>query len=146
MFQVYAQPIFARFEETVAARWPNAKFIHRTYTIRVPFTDKSYLSYTLLKLVFRSALIMLTTLVSLLMPLFNAILGIIGALSFWPLSVYFPVRMHVSQNKISRGSSKWAMLQGLSMFCFLISIAAGIGSVADIVHNLKLSAPFKTVY
>ncbi|KAM0940786.1 putative amino acid transporter, transmembrane domain-containing protein [Dioscorea sansibarensis] len=145
-YQVYAQPMFARFEETVAARWPNAKFIHRTYTIRVPFTDKSYLSYTLLKLVFRSALIMLTTLVSLLLPLFNAILGIIGALSFWPLSVYFPVRMHVKQNKISRGSSKWLTLQGLSMFCLLISIAAGIGSVADIVHNLKLSAPFKTVY
>lgn len=89
---------------------------------------------------------MFTTLVAMLLPFFNAVLGLIGALGFWPLSVYFPVSMHMAQKKIKRGQPKWIMLQGMSLLCLLISLAASIGSVQDIVHNLKFAALFKTVY
>lgn len=89
---------------------------------------------------------MFTTLVAMLVPFFNAVLGLIGAVGFWPLSVYFPVSMHISQKKITRWKPRWFWLQGLSFVCLLISLAASIGSVQDIVHNLKTAAPFKTVY
>ncbi|PKU82997.1 amino acid permease 8 [Dendrobium catenatum] len=145
-YQVYAQPIFGRFESTISKRWPEAKFLHQTYSVRVPFSASSPLSFTLSKLVLRSCLILLTTLVAMLVPFFNAVLGLLGALGFWPLSVYFPVNMHIAQKNIKRGNPKWILLQGLSLFCLLISIAASIGSMADIISSLKLATPFKLNY
>lgn len=146
-YQVYAQPIFARFENYLLFQWPDNKFIRKTYSVRVPFMEVGgSWSFTLSKLVSRTIFIMFTTLVAMLLPFFNAVLGLIGALGFWPLAVYFPVSMHMAQEKIQRGALKWFALQGLSFFCLLVSVAASIGSVADIVHNLKAAAPFKTVY
>ncbi|KAF3321701.1 amino acid permease 6-like protein [Carex littledalei] len=138
-YQVYAQPIFARLESFIEGQWPEAKFLHKTYYIAT-------LNVSILSLVLRTILIMFTTLVAMLVPFFNAVLGLIGAVGFWPLSVYFPVNMHISQKKIRRGEPKWFWLQGLSFICLLISLAASIGSVQDIVHNLKTAALFKTVY
>ena len=87
----------------------------------------------------------MTTLVAMLLPLFNAILRLLGAIAFWPLTVYFPVSMHMAQAGIIRGTARWAMLQGLSIFCLLISLAAIVDDVADIVDSLKVARPFKTV-
>ncbi|PAN16335.1 hypothetical protein PAHAL_3G054700 [Panicum hallii] len=149
-YQVFAQPIFARLESCVACRWPDAKFINATYYVRVPCLRSSgsspptTVAVAPLKLVLRTILIMFTTLVAMLLPFFNAVLGLIGALGFWPLSVYFPVSMHVARLKIRRGELRWWMLQAMSFVCLLISVAASIGSVQDIVHNLKAAAPFKT--
>ncbi|CAL9122558.1 Amino acid permease [Musa troglodytarum] len=145
-YQVYAQPIFARFEDYLAFHWPDNKFIHRTYSVPLPVKEVGSWRFTLSKLVLRTIFIMFTTLVAMLLPFFNAVLGLIGALGFWPLAVYFPLGMHMAQERIKRGAPKWFLLQGLSFFCFLISIAASVGSVADIVHNLKAAAPFKTSY
>nr|ACG29199.1 AAP6 [Zea mays] len=153
-YQVFAQPIFARLESCVACRWPDAKLINATYYVRVPpcllllRTSSSSPPPTLpvapLKLVLRTIVIMFTTLVAMLLPFFNAVLGLIGALGFWPLSVYFPVSMHMARLNIRRGEIRWWMLQAMSFVCLLISVAASIGSVHDIVHNLKAAAPFNT--
>ncbi|GJM87772.1 hypothetical protein PR202_ga03763 [Eleusine coracana subsp. coracana] len=140
---VFAQPIFARLESCVACRWPDAKLINATYYVRVPWSSTATVAVAPLKLVLRTILIMFTTLVAMLLPFFNAVLGLIGALGFWPLSVYFPVSMHVARLKIRRGEMRWWLLQAMSFVCLLISIAASIGSVQDIVHNLKAAAPFK---
>ncbi|CAD6268079.1 unnamed protein product [Miscanthus lutarioriparius] len=152
-YQVFAQPIFARLESCVACRWPDAKFINATYYVRVPpclllrsstSSPPATVAVAPLKLVLRTIVIMFTTLVAMLLPFFNAVLGLIGALGFWPLSVYFPVNMHMARLKIHRGELRWWLLQAMSFVCLLISIAASIGSVQDIVHNLKAAAPFKT--
>ncbi|XP_038989801.1 amino acid permease 6-like isoform X2 [Phoenix dactylifera] len=144
-YQVYAQPVFATIERRIASQWPEAKFIHRTYTVRVPLMEGGPLSFTLSKLLLRSVFVLLTTLVAMLVPFFNAVLGLLGALSFWPLTVFFPVSMHIAQRGIGWGAPKWVLLQSLSMLCLLISVAASIGSVADIVDSLKLATPFKIV-
>lgn len=138
-YQVYAQPVFARFETFLDFYCPDNKFLQKSYSV-------GSLSFTLSKLVLRTIFIMFTTLVAMLFPFFNAVLGLIGALGFWPLAVYFPLGMHMAQEKIRKGDRKWFMLQGLSFLCLLVSIAASVGSVADIVHNLKAAAPFKTSY
>ncbi|KAJ4810830.1 Amino acid permease 8 [Rhynchospora pubera] len=143
-YQVYAQPIFAAVERQVAAKWPDAKFINRVHTLNVPLFN-STLSFTLSKLTFRSIIVLVTTLVAMMVPFFNAVLGLLGAFSFWPLTVYFPISMHIAQEKIGRGMPKWFFLHGLSIFCLMISIAVSIGSVVDIASSLKMSAPFKTI-
>ncbi|XLR36455.1 hypothetical protein S83_064355 [Arachis hypogaea] len=77
-----------------------------------------------------------------LIPFFNDILGVIGALGFWPLTVYFPVEMYIKQKKMPKWSGSWIFLQSLSMFCFLVTVAAMIGSIVGIIVDLDTYKPF----
>lgn len=88
----------------------------------------------------------LTTLVAMLMPFFNDDVGLLGAMGFWPLPVYFPVEMYMSQKKIGRWTTRWVALQILSITCLCVTIAAAVGSVAGVVLDLKTYKPFKTSY
>jgi uncharacterized membrane protein len=78
-----------------------------------------------------------------LMPFFGSVVGLIGAISFWPLTVYFPVEMYMAQHRVPRGSTKWLFLQALSAVCLLVSIAAAAGSVADVRAEFKKHNPFR---
>ncbi|CDJ26456.1 hypothetical protein CFC21_043132 [Triticum aestivum] len=143
-YQVYAQPIFATAERWIVSRWPDTKFISSAYTVSIPLMQRGSVTVAPYKLVLRTVIVIATTVVAMMIPFFNAVLGLLGAFSFWPLTVYFPISMHIAQGKITKGT-KWYLLQGLSMVCLMISVAVGIGSVSDIVDSLKVSTPFKTV-
>lgn len=75
---------------------------------------------------------------AIILPFFNDLVGFIGALGFWPLTVYFPVEMHIASKKISKRSLKFWLLQALSMFTLAVSLAAAIGSIEFIVSDLKV--------
>ncbi|KAI3836325.1 hypothetical protein MKW92_025348 [Papaver armeniacum] len=94
----------------------------------------------------RTGFVVLTTIISMLLPFFNDVIGIIGAFGFWPLTVYFPVEMYISQKKIPRWGIKWVLLQSLSAACLVISLAGAAGSVAGVVADLKVYHPFKSNY
>ncbi|MED6149715.1 Amino acid permease 4 [Stylosanthes scabra] len=136
-YQVYSQPLFAFVEEQAAKKW---KVVEKEHKIQIPFLP----SYNLntFRLVWRSFFVVVTTFISMLIPFFNDILGVIGALGFWPLTVYFPVEMYIRQKKIPKWCGSWIVLQSLSMFCLLVTIAALIGSVAGVVLDLKTYKPF----
>lgn len=89
---------------------------------------------------------LLTTLIAMLVPFFNDVVGILGAFGFWPLTVYFPIDMYISQKKIGRWSSRWIGLQLLSVSCLMISLVAAIGSMAGLVLDVKTYKPFETSY
>ncbi|CAI9098699.1 OLC1v1035390C1 [Oldenlandia corymbosa var. corymbosa] len=76
----------------------------------------------------------------------TGIIGLLGAIGFWPLTVYFPVEMYIVQKKIPKWSKGWLLLQLMSVACFIVSITAAAGSVAGIVNDLKVYKPFKTSY
>lgn len=114
------------------------------YTINVPVFKQVSISFSFSKLVLRSIIILTTTLVTMMVPFFNAILGLLGAISFWPMTVYFPISMHIAQKKIIRGTPKCLFLQSLSIFCLVTSLAVAVGSAVDIASSLKLPVPFKT--
>ncbi|PIA42055.1 hypothetical protein AQUCO_02100121v1 [Aquilegia coerulea] len=141
-YQVYAQPIYCIHEKWLATKFPNTGFFTKVYTLKSPCSNHNF-QFTLMKLLLRPAFIICTTFVAMLFPFFNAILGLLGALSFFPLTVYFPVNMYIVQAKIKRGSTKWKFMQSLSMICLAVTLVAGIGSVADIVDRLKHASLFK---
>jgi hypothetical protein len=85
-----------------------------------------------------------TTVVSMLLPFFNDVVGLLGALGFWPLTVYFPVEMYIVQKKVPRWSMLWVCLQLLSLCCLIITIASAAGSVAGIIADLNVYKPFAT--
>lgn len=140
---MYGQPIYAKYEGWLANKWPDSSFFHTVYTIEIPLIKGRAIRFTMCKLVLRTVFVVLTTLISLMLPFFNAILGLLGAVAFWPLTVYYPVTVYIAQTKIKRGQGKWVVLQCLSMVALLISLLAAIGSVADITGRLKHVTIFK---
>ena len=84
--------------------------------------------------------------VALLLPFFNDVVGLIGAMGFWPLAIFLPIEMHIRQAEVPRWQGKWVCLQALSIMCAIVSLAAGVGAVAQIVVACKDFVPFQTTY
>ena len=144
-YQVFAQPLFAFIEKWAFKKCPSSKFINKEIRVSIPYHGGVY-NLSLFRLVWRSAFVMVTTIVSMLIPFFNDVLGIIGAFAFWPLAVYFPIEMYIAQKGIPRWGLKWICFRMLSLGCLMISIVSGIGSIAGVVTDLKAYQPFKTRY
>ncbi|KAL5229627.1 hypothetical protein ABZP36_028403 [Zizania latifolia] len=150
-YQVYCQPLYAFVEKWAQQRWPKSWYI--TKDIEVPLSmsssgasaGRSY-KLNLFRLTWRSAFVVLTTVVSMLLPFFNDVVGLLGALGFWPLTVYFPVEMYIVQKRIPKWSTRWVCLQLLSLACLIITVASAAGSIAGIMSDLKVYKPFATTY
>ncbi|KAL1206964.1 Amino acid permease 5 [Cardamine amara subsp. amara] len=144
-YQVYCQPLFAFVEKEAAKRYPESEFITKETDIQL-FPGFKPFKLNLFRLVWRTIFVITTTLISMLMPFFNDVLGLLGAIGFWPLTVYFPVEMYISQKNVPSWSTKWVCLQVLSLACLVVSIAAAAGSVVGIVTDLKTYKPFHTEF
>lgn len=140
-YQVYVQPIFSFVEKTAAIKFPDSDFVNKE--IKVPIIG---FKINLFRLVWRTFFVVLTTVISMLLPFFNDIVGLIGAIGFWPLTVYFPVEMYIVQMRIPKWSIKWISLHMLSLACLVISLAAAAGSVAGVIVDLQTYKPFSTSY
>lgn len=140
-YQVYAQPFFAFVEKIVIKRWPK---INKEYRIPIPGFHPYNLN--LFRLIWRTIFVITTTVIAMLIPFFNDVLGLLGAVGFWPLTVYFPVEMYIKQKKIPKWSYKWISMQILSAVCLVVSVVAVVGSVASIQLDLKKYKPFTTDY
>lgn len=55
--------------------------------------------------------VVLNTVIAMLLPFFVDVVALIGALGFWPLTIFLPVEMHVRQASIP----SW----GRNGFCFV---------------------------
>ncbi|KAL5713033.1 putative amino acid permease 7 [Ranunculus cassubicifolius] len=130
-YQVYSQPVFAFVEGWFAEKYPENSFVHKSCNIPIPFVRG--FSVNLLKLCVRTLYVISTTGLGLLFPYFNLILGVLGALNFWPLAIYFPVEMYFVQCKIASWTRKWIILRVFSIFCLMVSLLALIGSVQGLV-------------
>jgi amino acid permease len=140
-YQVYCQPLFAFVEKWAQQRWPDSSFIMGE--IQLPIVSSGF-KLNLFRLTWRSTFVVATTVVSMLLPFFNDVVGFLGAIGFWPLTVYFPVEMYIVQKKIPKWSSLWVCLQLLSLGCLIITIASAAGSIAGIMSDLKVYKPFST--
>lgn len=91
----------------------------------------SPLSPLVFRLSFRIFCIVFITFLAICIPFFGDIIGLVGALGFWPLTVFFPIECWIRVYKPSRRRKGW--LRALSAFCFLCSVVSCIGSVYYIV-------------
>ncbi|XP_050246155.1 probable amino acid permease 7 [Quercus robur] len=135
-YQIYSQPIFAFAEGWFAKKFPNSGFVHNFYTFKLPLLPGFQLN--LLRLCFRTAYVVSTTGIAMLFPYFNLVLGLLGAVTFWPLTVYFPVEMYFVQKKVGAWTNKWIVLRTFSFVCFLVTVVGCIGSLEGLI-SAKLS-------
>ncbi|CAN1219096.1 Amino acid permease 8, partial [Linum perenne] len=148
-FQVTAQPVFTRLEAWATNKWPESEFVNREYPVNLHAAN---LTVNPMRLVGRTALVAAATVVAMAVPFFNDVLALLGAISYWPLTVYFPVEMHIAQSKMIRKSSgrpadasagaKWVVLQLLNVFCLVVAVAAACGAIHGLSRSLLDYKPF----
>ncbi|MED6181879.1 hypothetical protein PIB30_023402 [Stylosanthes scabra] len=137
-YQVMAQPFYRIVEMGANMVWPESDFINKEYPTKV---GNIRMNFNLFRLVWRTIFVILSTMLAMAMPFFNEILSLLGAIGFWPLVVFFPIQMHITQRQIKKRTLKWCMFQLLSFVCFLVTVTAIAGSVHGIsqdLHKYKL--------
>ncbi|KAI8016483.1 Amino acid permease 6 [Camellia lanceoleosa] len=140
-YQVFCQPIFGFVESQCRQRWPESKFITHEHTFKIPFYGVYYIN--LFRLIWRTIYVIVTAVVAMILPFFNDFLGLIGAASFYPLTVYFPIEMYIAQSKIPKFSFRWVWLKILSWACLVVSLIAAAGSIQGLAKDLKTYKPFR---
>ncbi|OAE28801.1 hypothetical protein AXG93_3096s1150 [Marchantia polymorpha subsp. ruderalis] len=97
-YQIFAQPLFSFLEGLVLKRWPKKTFLNNTRSVSIRVVGRIRLN--IFHLVWRTIFVLVTTLLALLLPFFNSIMGLLGALAFFPLSVYFPIRIYMKRTNL----------------------------------------------
>ncbi|KAK6140752.1 hypothetical protein DH2020_025515 [Rehmannia glutinosa] len=142
-YQVFAQPIFSAVESWAVTKWPKSKFVTGEYIIGIGTNRRHNFSVNFLRLIWRSSFVIVATVVALIMPFFNDILAFLGAMGYWPLTVYFPIQMYIAKNKIGRWTWRWLGLQLINSVCLIIAVAAACGSIQGLNKALKTYKPFE---
>ncbi|CAO2815875.1 unnamed protein product [Amaranthus hypochondriacus] len=142
-YQVFVQPLFEFVETSCGERWATNKFITEKYPIKIPVCGVYKLN--LMMLLWRTAYVVITSIIAMILPFFNDIVGLMGALSFWPLTIYFPIEMYIVQSKVIRPSYKWYFLKLLSFSCLIVSILSATASLYGIISNITSLKPFQSM-
>ncbi|EOA22087.1 hypothetical protein CARUB_v10002630mg [Capsella rubella] len=131
--QVYSQPIFAAMERWLSEKYPQNKFISRFYVLKLPMLRGETVRLNPMRLCMRTVYVVITTGVAVMFPYFNEVLGVLGAIGFWPLAVYFPVEMCIMQKKIQSWTRPWLLLRGFSFVCLFVCLLSLVGSIYGLV-------------
>ncbi|KAJ1415530.1 Amino acid transporter, transmembrane domain [Sesbania bispinosa] len=135
-YQIYSQPIYSAVDRWCRRNYPNSNFVNHFYQLSLPLLPAFQIN--MLRICFRTIYVISTTGLAILFPYFNQVLGVLGALGFWPLAIYFPVEMYFVQHRVEAWSTKWIALRTFSFVCFLVSLMGLIGSLEGIISE-KLS-------
>ncbi|XP_074288413.1 amino acid permease 6-like [Silene latifolia] len=141
-YQVFVQPLFEFIESQCATRCPQNKFINAEYPINLLC---GIYNVNLFRLTWRSLYVVVMTVIAMLLPFFTDIVGLLGAFSFWPLTIFFPIEMYIVQAKIRRFSPKWIGLQILNVSCLIISLLAAVASFRGISVSVSKYKLFHSV-
>ncbi|CAN6253476.1 unnamed protein product [Urochloa humidicola] len=119
-YQVYTQPVFG---------FADRQFGGAAFDVALPGTTRRANAF---RLCFRTAYVAATTALAVWFPYFNEVIGLLGAFTFWPLGIYFPVEMYIARNKVAPWSKQWLAIQAFSSVCLLICVFASVGSAVGV--------------
>ncbi|CAM8882618.1 unnamed protein product [Rhodiola kirilowii] len=132
-YQVYSQPVFAFFEKWMSKKYPESSFVNKFYPLKLPLLPPFH--FNPFRICFRTAYVISSTVLAMVFPYYNAVLGVLGALNFWPLAIYFPVEMYLVQKKIVPWTQKWIVLRVFSLICFIVTMLGLAGSIQGIISE-----------
>ncbi|TXG68046.1 hypothetical protein EZV62_009321 [Acer yangbiense] len=130
-YQLYSQPLFANAERRISDKYPYNGFIKNEFSFKLPLIPAFQLN--LLRLCFRTAYVVFTTVIGITFPYFNEVIGVMGGIIFWPLTIYFPVEMYFKQRNVEAWTKKWVMLRIFTIVCFLVTMFALVGSIEGLI-------------
>ncbi|EEF45873.1 amino acid transporter, putative [Ricinus communis] len=141
-YQVLSQPVFSTVETWIRTKWPKSKFVMEEYPLSIGKRNLNF-KVNLLRVCWRTGFVVVATLLAMALPFFNDILALLGALAYWPMTVFFPLEMYISQNQIKRHSVRWFWLELLNLVCFLVTIGVACSAIQGLNQGLRTYKPFK---
>lgn len=121
--QVFTQPLYAIIEQCFSDKLPNNSDPKQMPALKL----------NLVRLCYRTAYVGFTTGVAVIFPYFNQIVGVAGAITFWPIVVYFPVEMYLMQKNVGPWTVKAMLLRTLSFITFVAMLFAFVGSIEGLI-------------
>ncbi len=94
------------------------------------------------RLFLRSLVVCIITLLACIMPFFGAFVGLAGAVTWYPLAIYFPFAAYRKVYTVTRGLS--VAMRAISLFTLLVALAAVVGSVRSIIVGFSTYSIFGT--
>lgn len=97
----------------------------------VPLNDEGYVLPFLHRIVIRSIYVLIITLLACVMPFFSAFAGLVGAVTYFPLAIWFPFSCYRKLYGVNGLFSKilWTIF-GITLF---VAVVATVGSVRTII-------------
>lgn len=132
-YQIYSQPIYSTADRWFSKKYPNSGFVNDFHKVKLPLLPAFEIN--LFRFCFRTSYVISTTGLAILFPYFNQVLGVLGAINFWPLAIYFPVEMYFVQKKVGAWTRKWIVLRIFSFACFLVTMVGFVGSFEGIIRE-----------
>ncbi|XP_004500168.1 probable amino acid permease 7 isoform X2 [Cicer arietinum] len=132
-YQLYSQPIYTTADRWFTKNFPDSGFVNDFHKVKLPLLPTLHIN--LFRFCFRTTYVISTTGVAILFPYFNQVLGVLGAVNFWPLAIYFPVEMYFVQKKIGAWTRQWIVLRIFSFACFLVTLVGFVGSLEGIIRE-----------
>ena len=99
----------------------------------MPLNEERFLLPLWQRIIIRSTYVLIATVIACIMPFFSDMAGLVGALSFFPLSIFFPIRCWRRLYRPT-GSFSW-MLWALEITMGIVSLLATIASIRGIINN-----------
>jgi hypothetical protein len=106
----------------------------------VPQNEEGYLVPLPYRLVIRTICVCIITLIACIMPFFDAITGFVGAMTYFPLAIYFPFGCYRKVFPVSKSVS--IILWCIFYFTLLVTMGATVGSVRNIITGWSTYAIF----
>uniref|UniRef100_A0A1D1ZRY8 Amino acid transporter transmembrane domain-containing protein n=1 Tax=Auxenochlorella protothecoides TaxID=3075 RepID=A0A1D1ZRY8_AUXPR len=118
-----------RLSQNAAMYRVSTGFVNET----VPSNEEHFLLPIWQRVIIRSCYVVVTTIIAVVMPFFGSMAGLVGALAFFPLTIFFPIECWRRVYK----PKGWfnIMLASIEVFMGLVSIAATIASVRNIINS-----------
>ncbi|GJY71042.1 probable amino acid permease 7 isoform X1 [Tanacetum coccineum] len=130
-YQIYSQTLYAIAERWYAEKFPESLLLTDIQNLKVSLLPEFRVNS--LRLCFRTTYVIFTMSVAMLFPYFNEVLAFAGSITFWPLTIYFPVEMYFVFKKIKRWSGKWILLRIYSTFSLIVSVFNLVGSLEGLI-------------
>nr|GLL38281.1 probable amino acid permease 7 isoform X2 [Ipomoea trifida] len=131
-YQVFSQPLYAITEKWLRLKLPQNQFFQVDYNLKL---NKHLPAFRLsfLRVIFRTSYVAVITGIAILFPYFNQVVGVAGAINFWPIVVYFPVEMYLKQKKIESWTTKKIVLRIYTYVCLVVILFAFVGSIRGLI-------------
>lgn len=125
--QVFTQPLYATVEDKAIRTWPDHPLLNKYWVLT--------------KIVWRSVYMSFTVFISALLPFFSQIVGLVGAIIYWPTAIFFPIMLWlvVFPPKLSVR----LLLQALNVALLGVALVSIVGSVRSIVQNAATFGVFQ---
>ncbi len=118
--QIYTQSLFEAAEAALEAKAPHL-------FARVLGGDANKATKLVGRLAYRSVITVGVTAIAASVPHFSLFGGLVGALTFWPLSVFYPIMMH--KTVFPPSEKRKVLLVGINVLMLAVCILATIGSI-----------------